>query len=128
YDCWYNLPALPKFNTRNPQVRRFIMEVARYWIDQGIDGWRLDVPFEIDDDSFWQEFRQVVKAANPEAYLVGEVPWEAQRWLKGDQFDAVMNYQFTQLCLGFFGGRRIAWKVAEGFMGLPNTKVLDARG
>ena len=36
-------------------------DVARYWIEQGIDGWRLDVPFEIDDDSFWQEFRQVVK-------------------------------------------------------------------
>ena len=78
YRCWVNLAALPEFNTKNPQVREFIFGVARYWLEQGIDGWRLDVPFCIDDDSFWQEFRQVVKTANPEAYIVGEVPWEAQ--------------------------------------------------
>lgn len=128
YKCWINLPALPEFNTKNVQVRRFIFDVARYWIDQGIDGWRLDVPFCIDDDAFWQEFRQVVKRANPEAYLVGEIPWEAQRWLQGDQFDAVMNYQFTQLCLGFFGGNAIDRQLEENMMGLPSTPVLDAKG
>ena len=126
YLCWWNLPALPKFNTRNPQVRQFIFNVAQYWLDQGIDGWRLDVPFEIDDDPFWQEFRQVVKSTNPEAYIVGEVPWEAQRWLNGKLFDGVMNYQFTQACLGFFAGRRINRHLEEGIMGLPSTPVLDA--
>lgn len=127
YACWANLPALPKFNTKNPQVRHFIFDVARYWIDQGIDGWRLDVPFEIDDDAFWEEFRQVVKSANPDAYLVGEIPWEASRWLQGDQFDAVMNYPFTQMCLGFFSGSRIRYEIAERFMGLPDTPILTAQ-
>jgi cyclomaltodextrinase len=126
YDSWVGLPALPKFNTANPQVRQFIFDVARYWLEQGIDGWRLDVPFEIKDDSFWQEFRRVVKSTNPEAYIVGEVPWEAQQWLQGDQFDAVMNYQFTQACLGFFGGAGIDRVVERGMMGLPTTPVLDA--
>jgi len=126
YRCWVGLPDLPEFNTQNPQVRQYIFEVARYWIDQGIDGWRLDVPFCIDDDTFWQEFRRVVKDANPEAYIVGEVPWEAQRWLQGDQFDAVMNYQFTQACLGFFGGDRIDRNMEKNMMGLPPTPVLDA--
>ncbi len=79
YDCWWNLPALPKLNTKNAQVRKYIMDVARYWVEAGIDGWRLDVPFEIDDDEFWEEFRDVVKTANPEAYIVGEIPSEAQR-------------------------------------------------
>ncbi len=97
------LPALPKLNTDNPpQVRRYIFDIARYWIEQGADGWRLDVPFEIDDDEFWREFRDVVKTANPEAYIVGEIPCEAQRWMAGDQFDAVMNYQITHAALGFF--------------------------
>ena len=32
-------------------------DVGRHWIDFGIDGWRLDVPNEINDDSFWQECR-----------------------------------------------------------------------
>jgi cyclomaltodextrinase len=126
YRCWVNLPALPEFNTRNPQVCEFIFNVARYWIEQGIDGWRLDVPFCIDDDGFWQEFRQVVKSANPEAYIVGEVPWEAKRWLQGDQFDAVMNYQFTMPCLGFFAGDTLDQDMARGMMGIPGLPVLDA--
>jgi neopullulanase len=126
YRCWVNLPALPEFNTKNLQVRQFIFDVARYWLDQGIDGWRLDVPFCIDDDAFWQEFRQVVKAANPEAYIVGEIPWEAQRWLQGDQFDAVMNYQFTLACLGFFGGEALDQETGRGMMGFTDLPVMDA--
>jgi cyclomaltodextrinase / maltogenic alpha-amylase / neopullulanase len=102
YDAWWGLKALPRFNHQNPQVREFIMQVAEHWIRQGIDGWRLDVPAEIDDDDFWREFRARVKRANPEAYIVGEIWHRATRWLAGDQFDAVMNYQFTRACLNFF--------------------------
>ncbi|MCJ7694534.1 MAG: glycoside hydrolase family 13 protein, partial [Anaerolineaceae bacterium] len=104
YRCWWNAPALPEFNTDNPQVREYLFDIARYWIDQGVDGWRLDVPFDIDDDDFWRKFREVVKSSNPEAYIVGEIPSEAQRWMQGDMFDAVMNYQFTLACISFFGG------------------------
>jgi neopullulanase len=92
YEAWWNLPALPKFNTRCPEVREYIFSVAEYWIRKGIDGWRLDVPNEIDDDGFWREFRRRVKAVNPEAYIVGEIWGDGTRWLKGDQFDGVMNY------------------------------------
>lgn len=107
YQAWWDLPALPEFNTDNPDVRAFIFDVARHWLEQGIDGWRLDVPFCIDDDRFWQKFRRVVQGANPDAYIVGEIATEATRWLQGDQFDAVMNYLFTKACLGFFGGERV---------------------
>ncbi len=107
YSCWWNLPALPEFNTDNPQVRDFIMRVAKYWMDEGIDGWRLDVPNEIDDDVFWQEFRQVVKGANPDAYIVGEIVTDASRWLAGDQFDAVMNYLLTYAIWMYFGGKDV---------------------
>ncbi len=105
YQAWWDLPALPEFNTDNPEVRAYIFDVARHWVDQGIDGWRLDVPQCIDDDGFWQEFRSVVKSANPDAYIVGEISSDATRWLHGDQFDAVMNYLFAKACLGFFGGQ-----------------------
>ena len=101
YDSWWGLAALPKFNTRNPAVREFLWRVAEHWIRFGIDGWRLDVPAEIDDDDFWREFRRRVKAINPDAYIVGEIWHRAERWLQGDQFDAVMNYQFTRAALGF---------------------------
>ncbi len=83
-------------------MREFIFRVAEYWTRFGIDGWRLDVPGEIDDDEFWREFRRRIKAIQPEAYIVGEVWQRADRWLQGDQFDAVMNYQFTRAAIGFF--------------------------
>lgn len=107
YQAWWDLPALPKFNIQNPSVREFLFGVAEHWIRFGIDGWRLDVPGDIDDDSFWREFRRRVRAVNPEAYLVGELWHDARRWLQGDQFDASMNYQLAAACLSFFAGPRL---------------------
>jgi neopullulanase len=74
--------------------------MAVHWINFGADGWRLDVAAEIDDDSFWQEFRRRVKAANPDAYIVAEIWQEAKRWLQGDQFDATMNYLVSTALMG----------------------------
>lgn len=101
YDCWWGYPALPKFNTDNPDVRDYLFSVGEYWMKRGIDGWRLDVPNEIDDDSFWQEFRRRIKAINPEAYIVGEIWDEPSRWLQGDQFDGVMNYPLRKAVLAY---------------------------
>jgi neopullulanase len=106
YAAWWGLPALPKFNLKTPAVREYLLGIGRHWIDFGADGWRLDVANEIDDD-FWREFRARIKAINSEAYIVGEVWHEAQRWLKGDMWDAVMNYLFTRACIGFFIGERV---------------------
>lgn len=114
YDAWWNLPALPKFNTDYPDVREFLFSVGEHWINFGIDGWRLDVPAEIDDDVFWQEFRTRVRAANPEAYIVGEIWHDATRWLQGDQFDAVMNYLFSKLCIEFFAGETVDLEMLKG--------------
>lgn len=111
YRGWWNLPALPKFNTNSPATRAFLFDVAEYWIKFGADGWRLDVATDIDDDSFWQEFRNRVRKINPEAYIVAEIWHESQRWLQGDQFDAIMNYDVTKPCLGFFPGRHLDLKV-----------------
>ncbi len=127
YSCWWNLPDLPQFNTDNPQVRSFLFEVARHWIAQGVDGWRLDVPFEINDEAFWRQFRTATKLPNTEAYLVGEIPSEAQEWLKGDMFDGVMNYQFTAACVGFFGATSRDEAMISGMMGLPEVPTLDAK-
>jgi cyclomaltodextrinase / maltogenic alpha-amylase / neopullulanase len=128
YSCWWNLPGLPQFNTDNPQVRQFLFEVAKHWIERGVDGWRLDVPFEIEDESFWRQFRTATKLPNADAYLVGEIPSEAQDWLQGDMFDGVMNYQFTAACVGFFGAGSRDEAMISGMMGLPDVPSLDAAG
>lgn len=83
------------------------MEIAEYWIKFGIDGWRLDVPFEVKTPGFWQEFRDRVKAINPEAYIVGEVWGDSRQWLDGTQFDGVMNYLFAGPTIAFTAGDRV---------------------
>ena len=127
YAAWWGLRALPKFNIATPEVREFLLGVARHWVEEGIDGWRLDVPGDIDDDDFWREFRRQIKAANPDAYIVGEIWHEAQRWLQGDQFDAVMNYLFTKACLSFFVGRALNTALTSG-VGYHPVEPLGAEG
>ena len=107
YRGWIGNRALPEFNHAHPDVREYIMKIAEYWIEFGIDGWRLDVPFEIETEGFWQEFRQRVKAINPEAYIVGEVWTDSRQWLDGTQFDGVMNYLFTGPTIAFAAGDRV---------------------
>ncbi len=101
YRAWWGLPALPKLNLANPEAREHVMAAAEHWLRFGIDGWRLDVPTEIREPGFWEEFRRRVRAVNPEAYIVGEIWHEAPEWLAGDRFDAVMNYPLAQAILGF---------------------------
>ena len=107
YQAWWDLPALPKLNTASPAVRAYIYEVAEHWLRFGIDGWRLDVPEEIPDEAFWQEFRRRVRAVNPDAYIVGEIWKVAPEWLRGDRFDAVMNYPLAEAILSFTAGDQL---------------------
>lgn len=114
YDAFAFEPLMPKLNTEHPEVKEYLLKVAEYWIKEvGIDGWRLDVANEVDHE-FWRDFRKVVKRANPEAYILGEIWHESAPWLEGDKFDAVMNYPFTDAVLDFFINGTLD---AEGFAG-----------
>jgi len=133
YTAWVGLHALPKFNTDNPQVREYLMQVGEYWIRKGIDGWRLDVAQEITTEGFWQEFRQRIKAINPEAYIVAEIWEDSSQWLQGDQFDAVMNYLWTSPTIAFTGGEHVRRDQVEdrsydpwpGINGLEYAEKID---
>ncbi|CAM2780466.1 alpha-glycosidase [Paenibacillus sediminis] len=104
YDTFGFFGNMPKFNTANPEVKQYLLDVAQYWIQEiQLDGWRLDVANEI-DHHFWRDFRRVVKEANPDAYIVGEVWSDSLNWLMGDQFDSVMNYPFADKVVQFFSG------------------------
>jgi cyclomaltodextrinase len=102
YDTFGFEPIMPKLNTGNEEVREYLLNVGRYWIEEfGIDGWRLDVANEV-DHQFWRDFRREVKSVNPSAYLLGEIMHDSILWMQGDQFDAAMNYPFTNILLNFF--------------------------
>lgn len=99
YLTFADVPYMPKLNTENDAVIDYFCQVVTHWVTEyGIDGWRLDVADEI-APRFLRRFREAVKAANPEALIVGEVWHEAHDWLAGDRFDGVMNYGLTKACL-----------------------------
>jgi cyclomaltodextrinase / maltogenic alpha-amylase / neopullulanase len=105
-------------NFHSESLKNHIFDVTRRWLDpnadgnpsDGIDGFRLDVAAEI-PMGFWQDYRKVVRAVNPNAYLLGEVWWlewpekllGPKVFLEGDQFDAIMNYGWFRMARGFFG-------------------------
>ncbi|PFG07078.1 alpha-glycosidase [Bacillus sp. es.034] len=108
YDTFAFEPSMPKLNTENEEVRHYLLEVGRYWIKEfDIDGWRLDVANEV-DHHFWREFRKEVKGIKPELYILGEIWHDSMPWLRGDQFDAVMNYPFTTNLLNLFAHQTIS--------------------
>ncbi|MNI02063.1 Neopullulanase 2 [compost metagenome] len=94
--------TMPKLNTAHPEVVDYLLKVARYWVEEiGIDGWRLDVANEV-DHKFWRSLRSEMKGISGELALIGEVMHQAGPWLRGDQFDGVMNYLFREAMLDFF--------------------------
>lgn len=109
YATWWGYASLPKLRVADhPGVRDYLYAVTEYWTRRGIDGWRLDVPTEIDSPSFWSEWRRRVRSINPEAYLVGEIWEEGLDWVRGHPFDATMSYVFRQVVIDFFAQRRIS--------------------
>jgi cyclomaltodextrinase / maltogenic alpha-amylase / neopullulanase len=105
-------------NLHSESLKQHIFSVTKRWLDpdgngdpsDGVDGFRLDVAGEI-PMGFWRDYRKVVRAVNPDAYLVGEIWWlewpdkllNPAVFLQGDQFDAIMNYRWFRVARGFFG-------------------------
>jgi len=92
---------LPKLNVRNPEVREYLFNATTKWMSTGIDGWRLDVPFMLENPPFWAQFRAVVKGYDPDLYIVAEVWEKATDWTDGSTSDAAMNYRLRDAILSF---------------------------
>ena len=111
YQGWWGFKSLPELRQdRNGLVagpRDYIFKITRRWMapngdpSQGVDGWRLDVANQI-AHPFWKEWRKLVKSINPQAIIIGEIWDDASPWLKGDEFDSVMNYRFAKAAVRFF--------------------------
>ncbi len=107
YESFAFTDNMPKLKTSNPEVKEYLLGVAKYWIEEfDIDGWRLDVANEV-DHKFWREFRNTVRAAKDDVYIIAEIWNDAMPWLQGDQFDSVMNYPFTEAVIDFIAKRKI---------------------
>ncbi len=93
---------MPKLNTNNPKVRRFFLDICKKWVEEyKVDGLRFDVANEV-SHTFLKELHSEMKAINPDIYLLGEIWHDALGWLRGDEFDAVMNYPLGQSIKDFW--------------------------
>jgi glycosidase len=101
YEAWYGVATMPRLALDHSEARRYVLGVARHWLAEfDVDGWRMDVARYV-DPGFWPEFRAACRAVKPDAYLLAEVVGDASPWLRGDAFDATMNYTFRSIALGF---------------------------
>ena len=117
---WEGFLELPEWREDRRGIvdgpRQYIFDITRRWMDpygngdtfNGVDGWRLDVAFCV-KHPFWKAWRKHVRSINPDAYLVAEVIDTVKKtrpYVKGDEFDAVMNYNFQFACNEFFIWKR----------------------
>ena len=100
YDGWWGHDTLPKLNYEDSvKLENYILYIGRKWVSPpyNVDGWRLDVAADLGrsneyNHEFWQKFRRAVKDANPNALILAEHYGDPSDWLKGDEWDTVMNY------------------------------------
>ena len=101
YDSWWGMDTLPKLNYEaSEELCEEIMKIAAKWVSPpyNADGWRLDVAADLGHSDefnhrFWRRFRQVVKKANPDAIILAENYEDSADWLRGGEWDTIMNYE-----------------------------------
>lgn len=100
-DCWYECNfsgEMPELNYDNPEVKQAVVDLAKYYLDLGIDGFRFDaVKYIYYGDTarsveFWQWYMEQLKAIKPDIYCVGEC-WS------GDS--EVLEYYSAMNCFNF---------------------------
>lgn len=100
YDGWWGYDNHPKLNYENShELYQYILDVGKKWVSPpfNADGWRLDVAADLGyseefNHQFWKDFRKAVKEANPDAIILAEHYGDPSAWLKGEEWDTVMNY------------------------------------
>ena len=133
YEAWWGIDTLPNVEENEPSYIDFIIEgknsVIKHWLQLGAKGWRLDVADELPDD-FIKKIYKVMKEADPDNVLIGEV-WEdasnkesygrLRQYLQGEEMDSVMNYPFRRIALEFMLGTISAHAVHRSFMSLAEN-------
>lgn len=143
YNAWGGFDSLPEFNTFNQEYKEYIFNITRKWMygpdgkesenwmeDDGIDGWRLDVPNCLENQNFWNEWREVVKDSKKDSYITAELWGNASGDINGgNKFDTVMNYEWLKTVIGFFinqsreGGVRYKLKAQDFFNELREKRT-----
>lgn len=113
YEGWWGYDSMPVIKAtdgseyRTPGWAQDLIDgdnsAAKYWIEKGSDGWRLDCANEVSDET-WQKFRASVKSLGDDNVIIGEIWDDAAKYLLGDMYDSCMNYQFRNAILAYARG------------------------
>lgn len=115
YKGWFGVKTLPELKEDSTGIvagpKQYIFNSTMRWMNPmnkgvayGIDGWRLDVAYDV-GHPFWKDWRKWVRSINPNAYLTAELVYNIEQtrpYLSGDEFDATMNYNFAFIMHDFF--------------------------
>lgn len=115
YKGWFGIKTLPELKEDSNGIvsgpKAYIFNSTLRWMNPmnkgaayGIDGWRLDVAYDV-GHPFWKDWRKWVRSINPNAYLTAELVYPIDKtrpYLNGDEFDATMNYNFGFIMHDFF--------------------------
>ena len=112
YEGWAgydNMPVIQALDGSEYNVKSWASEIidddnsiARQWLRNGSNGWRLDVANEVSDET-WRAFRKAVKSEGDNA-IIGEIWTDASNYILGDMYDSVMNYRFRGAVLNYVKG------------------------
>ncbi len=72
YESFFGVKSLPQVNLRNPEARQYMLDAARFWLEMGVDGYRIDYAIGPSPD-FWADFRKVTRAVRPDCWTFGEI-------------------------------------------------------
>ncbi len=105
YRAWVNVPNLPEINLENPEVRDRIYRdsdsVIQGYIREGVDGWRLDVAFDIGFE-FLDELTRSAHKAKSDSLVIGEVWNYPDEW--SPALDGVMNMTMREVIIKIVRG------------------------
>ena len=94
YEGWAGYYDLVKLNLHNDEVVNYLLDCARFWIDEfDIDGLRLDAADCIDIE-FFKKLKNVCKEKKSDFWLYGEITHgDYNHWANPDVLDSVTNYE-----------------------------------
>lgn len=126
YHMFAFVKSMPKWNTNNDEVRKYLLDVTRYWIENyDVDGYRLDVSNEV-SHSFWKDFSNTCRSIKKDFFIIGENWDNSLPWLAKDQFDAVMNYELYYPLIRFFCNDNKQIKIdGKTFVSLINEVIIS---
>lgn len=120
YKTFCDVAMMPKLNTNNPEVMDYLAGVGEFYLKAGVDGFRLDVAFDVSHE-FWRYFKYRLKKVDPNVFLIGEDWQNSESFLGNDQWDSVMNYPFLYACQRYFAYSRYDGK---GFANYLNNTLM----